>query len=93
MSEQGRLFVELVCILNVDSALRLLGTQSILCKFQIGQSSTYADVDMNKKEHLCTTQLPIYKTAYDDFFEVAIFLNRIFSPDLCAGMFGMINHN
>uniref|UniRef100_A0AAF5RTI0 SH3 domain-containing protein n=2 Tax=Wuchereria bancrofti TaxID=6293 RepID=A0AAF5RTI0_WUCBA len=90
MSEQGRLFVELVCILNVDSALRLLGTQSILCKFQIGQSLTYADVDMNKKEHLCTTQLPIYKTAYDDFFEVAIFLNRIFSPDLCAGTFGMI---
>ncbi|KAM3725267.1 Intersectin-1 [Dirofilaria immitis] len=86
ISEQGRLFVELVCILNVDSALKLLGTQSILCKFQIGQSSTYADVDINKKEHLCTTQLPIYKTAYDDFFEVAIFLNRIFSPDLCAGI-------
>uniref|UniRef100_A0A0R3RTX4 DH domain-containing protein n=1 Tax=Elaeophora elaphi TaxID=1147741 RepID=A0A0R3RTX4_9BILA len=88
INEYRRLFVELVCILNVDSALRLLGTQSILCKFQIGQSSTYADVDINKKEHLCTTQLPIYKTAYDDFFEVAIFLNRIFSPDLCAGMFG-----
>uniref|UniRef100_A0A1I7VHU6 Intersectin-1 n=1 Tax=Loa loa TaxID=7209 RepID=A0A1I7VHU6_LOALO len=56
-SEQGRLFVELVCILNVDSSLRLLGTQSILCKFQIGQSSTYADVDINKKEHLCSSRI------------------------------------
>lgn len=90
MSEQGRLFVELVCILNVDSTLRLLGTKSILCKFQIGQSITYADADLNKNEHLCTTQLPIYKTAHNDSFEVAIFLNRIYSPDLCAGMFGFI---
>ncbi|OZC07367.1 RhoGEF domain protein [Onchocerca flexuosa] len=57
ISEQGRLFVELVCILNMDAALRLLGTQSILCKFQIGQSSTYADVDMNKKEHLCSSRI------------------------------------
>lgn len=71
----------------MDSALRLLGTHSLSCKFQLGQSSTHADVDLNKKEHLCTTQLPIFETSSDDYFEVAIFLNRCFSPDLCAGLF------
>ncbi|VDN02532.1 unnamed protein product [Thelazia callipaeda] len=86
ISEQGRLFVELVCIRNVDNALRLLGAQSVFCKFRIGQSSKCAEVDMNRKEHLCTTQLSIYKSTLDSLFEISIFLNRIYSPDLCVGM-------
>lgn len=57
----------------------------VVCQFQLGSETATSEVDLSQGDNLFTTQLPIL-TDHPPPFRVLIFLPRLYSPDVCAGI-------
>uniref|UniRef100_F1KQL1 Intersectin-1 n=1 Tax=Ascaris suum TaxID=6253 RepID=F1KQL1_ASCSU len=84
-SARGRLLVELVCVRNLSVESSASDAHLVVCQFQLGSETATSEVDLSQGDNLFTTQLPIL-TDHPPPFRVLIFLPRLYSPDVCAGV-------